>query len=146
MRIHAEIIDFCDFLSPTPEEQASRNAAVESVVEVIKHIWPKAKVCLILCICKTSLILSCTRLWDYKLMSCVKLLVDIVLQAEVFGSFKTGLYLPSSDVDVSLLLIIFLFFEQWTSRTILFGIFCRMSIFNLGSYRSMVEDVEDLLL
>lgn len=35
--------------------------------------------------------------------------VDIclcVLQAEVFGSFKTGLYLPSSDIDVSLKLFI----------------------------------------
>ncbi|CAA2968971.1 non-canonical poly(A) RNA polymerase PAPD5 [Olea europaea subsp. europaea] len=60
----------CRFKSPMlqlhREEQASRNAAVESVVEVIKHIWPKAK-------------------------------------AEVFGSFKTGLYLPSSDVDVVIL-------------------------------------------
>ncbi|CAI9787734.1 unnamed protein product [Fraxinus pennsylvanica] len=66
LQLHREIIDFCDFLSPTPEEQASRYAAIESVVDVIKHIWPKAK-------------------------------------AEVFGSFKTGLYLPSSDVDVVIL-------------------------------------------
>ncbi|PIN04825.1 Polynucleotide adenylyltransferase [Handroanthus impetiginosus] len=65
LRLHKEILDFCDFLSPTPEEQASRNAAIESVFEVIKYIWPNA-------------------------------------EAEVFGSFKTGLYLPSSDIDVSL--------------------------------------------
>ncbi|RVW93174.1 Non-canonical poly(A) RNA polymerase PAPD5 [Vitis vinifera] len=49
-----EILDFSDFLSPTPEEQSARNAAIESVFNV-----------------------------------------------EVFGSFKTGLYLPTSDIDVS---------------------------------------------
>lgn len=27
----------------------------------------------------------------------------LILQAEVFGSFKTGLYLPTSDIDVILL-------------------------------------------
>ncbi|XP_022886672.1 non-canonical poly(A) RNA polymerase PAPD5-like isoform X2 [Olea europaea var. sylvestris] len=66
LQLHREIIDFCDFLSPTPEEQTSRNAAIESVSDVIKYIWGNAKV-------------------------------------EVFGSFKTGLYLPSSDVDVVIL-------------------------------------------
>ncbi|CAA0808525.1 Nucleotidyltransferase family protein [Striga hermonthica] len=66
MRLHKEILDFCDFLSPTPEEQESRNAAVESVSGVIKYLWPSAEV-------------------------------------EVFGSFKTGLYIPSSDIDVVIL-------------------------------------------
>ncbi|KAL3848640.1 hypothetical protein ACJIZ3_010522 [Penstemon smallii] len=66
LRLHKEILDFCDFLSPTPEEQESRNAAIESVFNVIKYIWPDAK-------------------------------------PEVFGSFKTGLYLPSSDIDVVIL-------------------------------------------
>ncbi|KAI3457464.1 hypothetical protein Pfo_014127 [Paulownia fortunei] len=66
LRLHKEILDFCDFLSPTPEEQESRNAAIESVFDVIKYIWPNA-------------------------------------EAEVFGSFKTGLYLPSSDIDVVIL-------------------------------------------
>ncbi|KAL3652553.1 hypothetical protein CASFOL_002234 [Castilleja foliolosa] len=63
LRLHKEILDFCDFLSPTPEEQESRNAAIASVADVIKYIWPNAEV-------------------------------------EVFGSFKTGLYIPSSDIDV----------------------------------------------
>ncbi|KAK2968459.1 hypothetical protein RJ640_004465 [Escallonia rubra] len=66
LQLHKEILDFCDFLSPTPEEQASRSAAVECVFDVIKYIWPDCKV-------------------------------------EVFGSFKTGLYLPSSDIDVVIL-------------------------------------------
>ncbi|KAG8472261.1 hypothetical protein CXB51_034494 [Gossypium anomalum] len=45
----AEIVDFCDFLSPTPEEQAARDVA-----------------------------------------------------PEVFGSFRKGLYLPTSDIDTGL--------------------------------------------
>ncbi|CAL1372252.1 unnamed protein product [Linum trigynum] len=66
LQLHKEIVDFCDFLSPTLEEQASRRAAVESVCDVIKYICPRSKV-------------------------------------EVFGSFRTGLYLPTSDVDVVIL-------------------------------------------
>ncbi|XP_075487431.1 uncharacterized protein LOC142526745 [Primulina tabacum] len=66
LRLHREILDFCNFLSPTPEEQGHRNVAVESVFDVINYIWPDAK-------------------------------------AEVFGSFKTGLCLPSSDIDVVIL-------------------------------------------
>ncbi|XP_031268169.1 terminal nucleotidyltransferase 4B-like [Pistacia vera] len=66
LQLHKEIVDFCDFLSPTPEEQALRNSAVESVFDVIKYIWPKCK-------------------------------------PEVFGSFRTGLYLPTSDIDVVIL-------------------------------------------
>ncbi|GLT83350.1 hypothetical protein SLE2022_016440 [Rubroshorea leprosula] len=66
LQLHKEILDFCDFLSPTPEEQASRDAAVECVFDVIKYIWPNCK-------------------------------------AEVFGSFRTGLYLPTSDIDVVIL-------------------------------------------
>ncbi|CAL5341950.1 hypothetical protein CsSME_00026433 [Camellia sinensis var. sinensis] len=66
LQLHKEILDFCEFLSPTPEEQASRNAAVECVFDVVRYIWPNSKV-------------------------------------EVFGSFKTGLYLPTSDIDVVIL-------------------------------------------
>ncbi|CAN4087390.1 unnamed protein product [Withania somnifera] len=66
LQLHKEIIDFCEFLSPTPEEQASRNEAIECVFDVIRYIWPKCK-------------------------------------PEVFGSFKTGLYLPTSDVDLVIL-------------------------------------------
>ncbi|XP_057845495.2 uncharacterized protein LOC131054877 isoform X2 [Cryptomeria japonica] len=64
--LHQEIMDLCHFLSPTPEEQAARIAAVERVSGVIKYIWPDC-------------------------------------QVKVFGSFGTGLYLPSSDIDVVIL-------------------------------------------
>ncbi|XP_068338878.1 poly(A) RNA polymerase protein 2-like [Pyrus communis] len=64
LQLHKEIVDFCDFLSPTPEEQESRSAAVQRVSDLIKYIFPRSKV-------------------------------------EVFGSFKTGLHLPASDIDAS---------------------------------------------
>ncbi|KAG8499737.1 hypothetical protein CXB51_006308 [Gossypium anomalum] len=54
----AEIVDFCDFLSPTPEEQAARDVAVH-----------------------------------------------FVFYPEVFGSFRKGLYLPTSDIDVSIMIL-----------------------------------------
>lgn len=63
LQLHKEILDFCDFISPSTEEQSSRAAAVQDVSDVVKHIWPQCKV-------------------------------------EVFGSFRTGLYLPTSDIDV----------------------------------------------
>ncbi|XP_039122643.1 LOW QUALITY PROTEIN: terminal nucleotidyltransferase 4B [Dioscorea cayenensis subsp. rotundata] len=66
LQLHKEILDFCDFISPTTGEQALRTAAVERVSDVVKYIWPHCKV-------------------------------------EVFGSFTTGLYLPTSDIDVVIL-------------------------------------------
>ncbi|KAK7244308.1 hypothetical protein RIF29_39128 [Crotalaria pallida] len=66
LQLHKEIVDFSEFLSPTLEEKAARDTAVESVFGVIKHIWPHC-------------------------------------QVEVFGSFRTGLYLPTSDIDVVIL-------------------------------------------
>lgn len=66
LQLHKEILDFCDFLSPTPDEEASRNSAIERVSDVIRYIWPNCRV-------------------------------------EVFGSYRTGLYLPSSDIDVVIL-------------------------------------------
>ncbi|KAF5175938.1 non-canonical poly(A) RNA polymerase PAPD5 [Thalictrum thalictroides] len=65
LQLHKEILDFCEFLSPTPEEEVLRNEAVDGVFGIVKYIWPHCKV-------------------------------------EVFGSFKTGLYLPTSDIDVSI--------------------------------------------
>ncbi|CAN6483329.1 unnamed protein product [Victoria cruziana] len=66
LQLHKEIVDFCDFVAPTQEEQASRAAAVNRIFEVIRYIWPHCEV-------------------------------------EVFGSFRTGLYLPTSDIDVVIL-------------------------------------------
>lgn len=39
-----EILDFCDFISPTAEEEVARDAAVQRVFEVIKYIWPHCDV------------------------------------------------------------------------------------------------------
>ncbi|KAG6542519.1 hypothetical protein Mapa_015989 [Marchantia paleacea] len=66
LQLHQEIVDFCNFVTPTEREQKIRDDAVQRVREVVLSIWP-----------------SC--------------------QVKVFGSFATGLYLPTSDVDVVIL-------------------------------------------
>ncbi|KAF7652196.1 hypothetical protein LDENG_00100040 [Lucifuga dentata] len=61
--LHEEIVDFFDFMSPRPEEEAMRRDVVNRIENVIKDLWPTARV-------------------------------------EIFGSFSTGLYLPTSDIDL----------------------------------------------
>ncbi|XP_019735648.1 non-canonical poly(A) RNA polymerase PAPD7-like [Hippocampus comes] len=61
--LHEEIVDFFNFMSPRPEEEAMRRDVVNRIENVIKELWPTA-------------------------------------QVEIFGSFSTGLYLPTSDIDL----------------------------------------------
>ncbi|XP_013858884.1 non-canonical poly(A) RNA polymerase PAPD7 isoform X2 [Austrofundulus limnaeus] len=61
--LHEEIVDFFNFMSPKPEEEAMRRDVVNRIEGVIKDLWPTARV-------------------------------------EIFGSFSTGLYLPTSDIDL----------------------------------------------
>ncbi|CAJ1061776.1 terminal nucleotidyltransferase 4A-like [Xyrichtys novacula] len=61
--LHEEIVDFFSFMSPRPEEEAMRRDVVNRIENVIKDLWPTARV-------------------------------------EIFGSFSTGLYLPTSDIDL----------------------------------------------
>lgn len=61
--LHEEILDFFNFMSPRPEEEAMRRNVVNRIESVIKDLWPSSKV-------------------------------------EIFGSFSTGLYLPTSDIDL----------------------------------------------
>ncbi|XP_053743239.1 terminal nucleotidyltransferase 4A-like isoform X2 [Synchiropus splendidus] len=61
--LHEEIVDFFNFMSPKPEEEAMRRDVVNRIEGVIKDLWPTA-------------------------------------QVEIFGSFSTGLYLPTSDIDL----------------------------------------------
>lgn len=61
--LHEEIVDFFNFMSPRPEEEAMRRDVVNRIERVIMELWPAARV-------------------------------------EIFGSFSTGLYLPTSDIDL----------------------------------------------
>ncbi|KAK5862595.1 hypothetical protein PBY51_017973 [Eleginops maclovinus] len=61
--LHEEIVDFFNFMSPRPEEEAMRRDVVNRIEGVIMELWPTAGV-------------------------------------EIFGSFSTGLYLPTSDIDL----------------------------------------------
>lgn len=42
-RLHEEIIDFYNYMSPQPQEADMRNAVVERLRSVIKDLWPDAK-------------------------------------------------------------------------------------------------------
>lgn len=57
-RLHQEIEDFYQYMTPTPEEHHMRLQVVKNITSIINSLWPRAKV-------------------------------------EVFGSFRTGLYLPT---------------------------------------------------
>ncbi|KAM9722693.1 terminal nucleotidyltransferase 4A-like [Menidia menidia] len=61
--LHEEILDFFNFMSPRPEEEAMRRDVVNRIRSVIEDLWPTARV-------------------------------------DIFGSFSTGLYLPTSDIDL----------------------------------------------
>lgn len=40
----AEVVEFCRYLAPSPAEQASRQAAIDAIEDVVTSIWPKARV------------------------------------------------------------------------------------------------------
>ncbi|CAB1437044.1 unnamed protein product [Pleuronectes platessa] len=62
-KLHEEVMDFYNFMSPRPEEAAMRKEVVNRIEMIIKELWPTADV-------------------------------------QIFGSFSTGLYLPTSDIDL----------------------------------------------
>ena len=62
-RLHQELSDLSDYLSPTREESAARALTVRKCDTVVRKLFPGKKI-------------------------------------ECFGSFETGLYLPTSDIDL----------------------------------------------
>lgn len=42
--LHEEIVDFFNFMSPCPEEEAMRREVVSRIETVIKGLWPTARV------------------------------------------------------------------------------------------------------
>lgn len=44
MRLHNEIVAFCQMLAPTAEEVASRAGSLDSLRDVVRSIWPTADV------------------------------------------------------------------------------------------------------
>lgn len=43
-RLHEEVIDFYNFMSPRPEEAAMRKEVVDRIETIIKELWPTADV------------------------------------------------------------------------------------------------------
>lgn len=48
--LHEEIVDFFNFMSPRPEEEAMRRDVVNRIEGVIKDLWPTARVS-VRCMC-----------------------------------------------------------------------------------------------
>ena len=68
LRLHDEILDFCDLVSASAEEMELRHGLERELRSLIEELWPHSGV-----------------------------------KVEVFGSTATGLCLPTSDVDISVL-------------------------------------------
>ena len=49
-RLHEEIQDFYEYMSPTSEEANMRTDVVARITNVIKGLWPKAEVLIIMII------------------------------------------------------------------------------------------------
>lgn len=62
-RLHMELLDFCQFVSPTKQEHEIRLNLIERIKDIVKNLWPNASI-------------------------------------HIFGSMKTKLYLPTSDIDL----------------------------------------------
>lgn len=45
--LHEEIVDFFNFMSPRPEEEAMRQNVVNKIEGVIKDLWPTSRVSVI---------------------------------------------------------------------------------------------------
>lgn len=43
-RLHEEVMDFYNFMSPRPEEAAMRKEVVNRIEKIIKELWPTADV------------------------------------------------------------------------------------------------------
>lgn len=67
LRLHQEIEDFSNYVSPTEEERFARSEAIRRLEEIVLKIWPTASVL-------------------------------------PFGSYDSGLFLPSSDLDIVIML------------------------------------------
>ena len=44
-RLHLEIKDFYEYMSPSPEEKFMRQDVVQRMTDLIHGIWPAARVC-----------------------------------------------------------------------------------------------------
>ncbi|CAI7809849.1 unnamed protein product [Closterium sp. NIES-53] len=74
LRLHQEIAEFCRFVEASEQEKQARAEAVGRVTAVIHSIWAH---------CHVEVLTAS--------------------HVEVFGSYATGMYLPTSDVDMVVL-------------------------------------------
>ncbi|CAG5852323.1 unnamed protein product [Menidia menidia] len=90
--LHEEIKDFYAYISPRPEEEKMRLEVVDRIKGVIYGLWPSAECCLRHVIGATSGLIAPPDFDPAHRAASFKV--------QVFGSFSTGLYLPTSDIDL----------------------------------------------
>ena len=44
VQISAEIVEFCKFLEPTPEEEDARESSLERISDLVKSMFPSARI------------------------------------------------------------------------------------------------------
>lgn len=64
-RLHEEIIDFYNFMSPCPEEAAMRREVVKRIETVVKDLWPTADV---------SVVFALAHSWAPEIVTCLSCL------------------------------------------------------------------------
>ena len=74
-RLHYEILQFYQFMIPTEEEHAVRQQVINRITNVINQYLPTASV-------------------RHKFNKKMTLLYLSFYQVDIYGSYKTGLYLP----------------------------------------------------
>lgn len=101
LRLHEEILDFYNFMKPRTAEHAMRQEVIARVQEVIKRLWPTAEVRRSRKRFLTLILTSIQKkLYEYRQDKRVKKITSYFIagysfQVEVYGSFRTGLYLPT---------------------------------------------------
>ena len=107
-------MEFCRFLEPTPAETAERSAATARVTAVIQAIWPQAEVQVSAAqSARPPPVLNGSGFLGSRVLKpsaprsrlAAALLAHLLAHAavrwvQVFGSFATGLFLPTSDMDL----------------------------------------------
>jgi non-canonical poly(A) RNA polymerase PAPD5/7 len=89
----SQILDFVRFIEPSEADRAAREGVVVAVSRIVASEWPQASV-------HVRSRHRGARRWPMRLRSSRRALLG---GSQVFGSYSTGLFLPTSDIDLVVL-------------------------------------------
>jgi non-canonical poly(A) RNA polymerase PAPD5/7 len=91
----SQILDFVRFIEPSEADRAAREGVVVAVSRIVASEWPQASVHVRSLPPSRSPALAPMRLCSSRRA--------LLGGAQVFGSYSTGLFLPTSDIDLVVL-------------------------------------------